>query len=639
MEDLKQNTPYINPVTQKQYLLQNVIPGEGATMIDTDTHEESIIPEKILKNPDPTKMPLKPVLQQTNQPMNTIGATMEHDINDIVGVDTSSTTDEIKEHLISDIQNSIESIIEDSQLLGVIDQQHSTGSPQADISSDIDNEIGGDKFSFEPSDEGTDDDKDVSAKDEKSSKKEEDESSGKKETGGEESDTSGDGNKKEDSDDKEEKPNKESSKINPLLSTVKSFNIAPTRHGKMQNWLDFRQHLKTKSQVEAEKKAETQAKKVSLTKNAEKDIGFAPDERKAGPSGHATVNNIPMTINPGEKNKSISMSEFPKDHKPEEDYYGTVTMKEMDENQVANREKFNNEQRRLVPQMTVREYRDLHNGGKEQDYLEKGKGLEQERESVKPEKNTQYDIEKEAIARSLGLVSFSADDTTLPPDAPPGTKLPIKEGPIQHKPIKTAPKIDEYREPAIFEPAAGKVKEAITKLSQSATQLRNLQDSLSAEIKPLQDQIMKIQMEKNPDILKAQDSVKTYLEMLYKQLGDTADKVVYFGNEIWARISRYKEIKPAVTVQQVLVELDKTNAVAAEVVRKVQKMLESQQGGSTNERLLYEFPVAKDQEKRLKPEASLIVFAAGSSLVSQIASILADLASIDMNLSLILAQA
>ena len=602
MDELKPNTTYINPQTQQQYTLKQTVPGTGTYVVNQQTHQEEVIPENVMKNPDPNSVPLKPVLQtnpqQVTTPMTTsnMRSKMANEIDNLVNDNGSGDTDamveQVQQHLMEDIQNSVESIVEDATLLGQIAKEPSDSKVQNSMPSAIDS-VMGDTEGEAHSDNKVDDKADDKV------------------------------------DDKPDNKEKELPKASKNLGSFKKP-IQP-KVVVAKRWDEIRSGLKTRDQEAFEKRQAQHVQNAGLQKEA-KDIGFSPDKREAGPSGHATVNNIPMTINPSEKDKVIGLTEFPKDHKRDDDFFANTTMKEMDEAQVANREKFDNESRMFVRNMTIRQYRALHSGDKEElESVEENRGINNPRGYVKPEKSEQYDhkdVEKKAIAQSLGLTSFS--DVTGP--ELPSEASDIGTGPIQHKQLKTAPKNNAYTEPALVDPASGKVKEGLNKLHQATIHLSELKEKMKQELDPLEKQINEVRQKYTPDMNKDNALVKSYVEMVYNHLGQTVNGIVHWGGKVWAHVRNFETIKPAVTVPQVLVQLDKTNELAAKIVRDIVAVLESEQGGTVVNRTLYEFPPSKDLQTRLKPEASLILHIASESLVHRLAQILLDLATLDAEL-------
>ena len=602
MDELKPNTTYINPQTQQQYTLKQTVPGTGTYVVNQQTHQEEVIPENVMKNPDPNSVPLKPVLQtnpqQVTTPMTTsnMRSKMANEIDNLVNDNGSGDTDamveQVQQHLMEDIQNSVESIVEDATLLGQIAKEPSDSKVQNSMPSAIDS-VMGDTEGEAHSDNKVDDKADDKV------------------------------------DDKPDNKEKELPKASKNLGSFKKP-IQP-KVVVAKRWDEIRSGLKTRDQEAFEKRQAQHVQNAGLQKEA-KDIGFSPDKREAGPSGHATVNNIPMTINPSEKDKVIGLTEFPKDHKRDDDFFANTTMKEMDEAQVANREKFDNEGRMFMRNMTIRQYRALHSGDKEElEAVEENRGINNPRGYVKPEKSEQYDhkdVEKKAIAQSLGLTSFS--DVTGP--ELPSEASDIGTGPIQHKQLKTAPKNNAYTEPALVDPASGKVKEGLNKLHQATIHLSELKEKMKQELDPLEKQINEVRQKYTPDMKKDNALVQSYVEMVYNHLGQTVNGIVHWGGKVWAHVRNFETIKPAVTVPQVLVQLDKTNELAAKIVRDIVAVLESEQGGTVVNRTLYEFPPSKDLQTRLKPEASLILHIASESLVHRLAQILLDLATLDAEL-------
>jgi len=589
---LQPNTQYYNPSDGKQYLFKQLNPDGSAVMINPQTQEESVLPSTDVQeqqlNSGGQSTGLKPVMKTTTNRRNV----MANDIDKIVNDDeshgnASAIVEKVQDHLLSDIEQEIQ------------EMQRAEQGIEGDINEMVEdanlfNELAGEHH--KPTDMITS----VKVPD-------------------------GVETKHVEHPENLMKPDDDDYAINyggrpaedvvkgaiPILASTKAPVQVVSKH---IPWMEYRKKITTVGQVERLKKDAHHLKKVGLTP-VTKDLTFHPDKRDVVDSGHSIVNNIPVSSPPKEKDMTIGMTEFPKDQK-RDDSVGldtgkgyNIPMKAMDENQVANREKFNNEQRQYMDRMTIRQYRELlgGTGNKEVKAIEKGKGIQPEREPVKPEANNQYSVEKTAIAQAVGLVSLAEIefdyrkkkvDPTIPSDKP-----------VEHKPTQKAPVLKEYVEPGIIQPASKEIQLFLDSFMQHYQRLQTLKDALATALAPHQKEMADISTQHMPAITEEEKLLKDALEMAYKAISVTEDSLVHYREELWAALSRTKTLQPAVTVAQVIAEAQLIDQHLAEEIDKLAKKVGEKGQSKVRERFLYEYPPSQSHEKRMKPQSSLLAIA------------------------------
>ena len=609
------NQEYTNTADGQIYSIKQVVPGQGTIFVNKNTQQESMVPENQMNamqqtNQSPGQGPvpgLKPVLRTSHRRNAMIELDEKHPTTE--HGDTVELANKVQDHLMDDIDSAIEQVNTEAQ----------------GIDGDINHMV-----------------EDAGLFNDLAVEKPEDPTkaiTGIDIPGGAHTDTLPQ-NDIENLDEKLNSPEVGDS-LHPLSEFPKKF-MASTRpmlkvESKHKSWKEIRAAMPKFGPSTFEERQMVHLASSGLPVKLAKDIGFSPDKRDVGDSGHAKVNNIPVTSPPKEKDKVIGITEFPKGEK-RDDSVGldtgkgyNITMKEMDENQVANREKFDNEQRQMITHMTIREFRDLMTGNapakKERDAIEKGKGIQQERQPVKPEEHELYDVEKKAILHMVGLVSFADIDL----GAVPEKKNPVTPVTLDVK--KTAPKSDSYTEPALIPPAKGKEKEAITKLLATQEELTQLKENLKASLKPHMESIQREQTERGPGIKTKEELLQSYIEMAYNQIDATSEKVVYYAKTIWARLQSQEVTKPQITVAQIVDEALKIDEELARQITEIKERLEAAQGGEFTKRRLYEFPVTPSTEKKLAPEASIrLVSSLHENIVAAIAQFVAGLAQIDADI-------
>jgi hypothetical protein len=584
-QTLQPNTQYFNPSDGKTYLMKQVDPsGKGTVMVDSQSQEEVLLPNPSMQEVQQNNgaQSLKPIMKTQTQ---TLGVSMANDNDQIVngsdagiehvadiaagapGVEAGPV---VQDPLMTDIDQTIEQIDMDAQ----------------GIDGDIDNIVENEQLL----------NSDVNAVPTSS-------------------------------------PDvlgmpvvEEVQPQDPAPLFPASTEMPPTVMTSSKRWADIRRTLTTRGVLDFRGRQLAHLKNAGLGHLAA-DLGFAPEARTPDPSGHSKQG-VPLTGPPAEKNMEIGLTEFPKDQDrdssvgldTEKGY--NIRMKDMDEKQVAEREKFDNEQRQYSTVMTIRQLRLLLDGGKNKEVsaIESGKGVQPERQPVKAETNDQYEVEKRAIALAVGLrataIDFGRDLSkfrgAMPPDEPVGgapveDSPPPKDAPVVHKPTETAPKVNEYTEPGIIPAATNKMKVFLSKFSQHYTKLEELKDQLRSATMPHQQKIVEEQGKVMPAISEQEKLMKEALEMAFSEIAATAESVAHYQDELWAAVSRTKTIQPAVTIPQIIAEAKLIDQHLAEQIQKLTALVGEKGQSKLRERFLYEFPPSKSHEIRMAPEASMVV--------------------------------
>ncbi len=329
-----------------------------------------------------------------------------------------------------------------------------------------------------------------------------------------------------------------------------------------QDWANIRKGLKTKSQLNKESA----------------DIGYNSSGPKKDKTGH-DVSGVPFS----EEGKiEVGMTEFPKDqdkNKSNEEGKGyKIDFKKMDENQVEEREQFDNKQRLQIPSLPWKELRDMV-GGKE------------------PKENLGLNAtEASALEKVIGITKTAEGE-----EEPKASeeKEPV-ELPIQHKPLKTAPKIKEYEEPTVIQPAEGKLKEVITKWHGVQSEIVTIKEQMQKKIAPLQQAVSEASAPFQEQQGKLTKELSTYLNLVYSKLGETEDKVAAYEDTILARLERQIETGGKISLDELLSELQKNLPEIHAKVAELKQQMEEAKIQPAIERFLYEYPKSKVQEKKVK---------------------------------------
>jgi hypothetical protein len=562
------NTQYFNPADGKTYTMKQQDPsGKGTVMVDTQTQEEQLLPNPSMQEVQMNngQQTLKPIMKT-----QTLGVTMAHDIDRMVngepmedqtgvsGVSDAGVSPVVDDPFKSDIDAAIDQIDLESQ----------------GVDGDID-DIMRDAHPFH---------------------------------GVESPSTGVDGLAIRDGGPPAGSMPPEDARLTPghpyMASTVAPLKVESTS----KRWSAIRAGLTTKGLQSFKERQFIHLKNAGLSHRA-KDLGFSPDSREPEPSGHSD-HGVPISGPPAEKNMEIGLTEFPKDQDRDAsvgldtDKGYNISMKEMDEKQVADREKFDNEHRQYMGAMTIRQLRALFKGNNDKEVvgIEKGRGLQPERQPVKPDVDDLYAVEKKAIALAVGLRSTAME--LAPPEPAPEGPIP-KDAPVVHKPSQKAPSLEQYHEPGVVPAASKMLKILLNKFMRHYQTLEELNSQLRDIVAPYQKSIVEERAKMMPAITEEAKGVQETAEMLYTEISKTEDGIVHYVDEIWAVVSRDKVISPAVTVPQIIAALDLSDKHMADKVRELARVLSEHGESRLRERFIYEFPPSKSLEKRMTPESSL----------------------------------
>lgn len=564
------NTQYFNPQDGRTYNVKQEDPsGKGTIMVDAQTQEEQLLPNPSMQEVQMNNgaQSLKPIMKT-----QTLGATMANDIDTIVNGDAdegrlSQTSPEevlpeVQDFLKQDIDHAIQEV-----------DRHAQGI-DGDIQEIVDNAEMFNAVAPAVGDESATVIDSVQLPDGQIRTK--------------------------------DIPLDEDAAREPSFAS----HVAPPKvQTTPKRWEAIRAGLKTQGELDFNARQLVHLRNAGLAHRAA-ELGFAPDKREADDSGHS-AQGIPISGPPKEKNEPIGLTEFPKGEK-RDDSVGldtskgyNIPMKEMDEAQVANREKFDNEQRQYLSMMTIRQLRELFNkDNKAIDAVERGKGLQQIREPGKVEDNPLYDgIEQKAIARAVGLQAVAIELAT-PSQEDIDAPAP-KQAPVTHKPLKKAPGVEGYEEPGVIQPAPKEIRVHLDNFEQHYQRLQELKDQLAKAMKPHQDALMSEQVKGLPGIQAQTKLMTEALDMLYQAIASTQDGLVHYHEELWAAVSREKRVTPAVTVPQVVAAAKLVDQRLAEKIEELAKAVQDQGSSLIEERTLYEFPPSKEHLKRMQPEAGL----------------------------------
>jgi hypothetical protein len=334
-----------------------------------------------------------------------------------------------------------------------------------------------------------------------------------------------------------------------------------------QDWATLRKGMKTKSQLEKEAK----------------DIGYDAKGPQKDKTGH-DASGVPFAE---EKEITIGLTEFPKDQKKEDSNKEgkgyKIPFKKMDENQVEEREQFDNKQRLHIPSLQWKDLMKMVDGEKPDENL----GLNH--------------VEKTALLKAIGMRREAADDAPVEEDKTP-------ELPIQHKDIKTAPKIKEFTEPAAIEPSGGKLKEAITKWNQVKKEIASIKSDMENKVAPLRQAVSDASAPFVEQQGKLAKELQTYMELVWSKLGETEDRVAAYEDTILARVERQIETGGKASLPELLAEVEKKAPEILAKLNELKQQLDASKMQHAVERLLYEYPVSKSHEKKVKASTDSFSF-------------------------------
>lgn len=307
----------------------------------------------------------------------------------------------------------------------------------------------------------------------------------------------------------------------------------------------------------------------SLKKKA--DIGFSPQKPQKDETGHDKYHNIPFSE---DRDITVGVDEFPVDEKketssghpndPKKQKGYRIPFKEMDENQVKNRERFNNQDLLHLRSTPVREL-DIY----------------------------KKELEKEAVLNLVGLRKKADDD------------LEDYEQDVTYKDYKKAP--PGFPEPPTIEKSQGGVSEMITKFKNLQEDIKTLQASIDEKKKPFLEEQKKFQERMNTslsplteDLKSQQNLLQKYFGRLWKRLDDAKDKIVWYENSIIGNWEQSKvEAKPA-SLAEILKKAEEVEPELVQSIEKIKALIENERTNNIISKVLVEYPVSKVQEPKLK---------------------------------------
>jgi len=274
----------------------------------------------------------------------------------------------------------------------------------------------------------------------------------------------------------------------------------------------------------------------------------------------------------------IGMTDFPDFTKPIQEAQAEI---------IKDREHFTNEDKLPVYNMRrneLKKYMDDEKGG------EKNYGLSEEARGDKDFKNPDPFRKKSSTDEDIAnaLINKTAADEE--------EKVDVR--PIQYKPQKRAPGLEEFKEPEVIPEAEGKAKEAITKFRKVQADIEQTRKQLQEAIAPIQKQLMDTQKPFQEDLVKKQESFSSYLEMIYTQLGETKDKIAAYGDKILAIVERGKRETKSPTIAQLLKRLEEVEPEVFTAVQNVKEAMENEHVSNVLERYLYDYDISKEHEKK-----------------------------------------
>lgn len=357
------------------------------------------------------------------------------------------------------------------------------------------------------------------------------------------------------------------------------------------SWNETRRKLAADRSLVKEASAKAASQEVDITKESRqaralRELGYDPQKFEKNESGHDKFHNVPGAE---EKDIHVGMDEFPYGQK-RDDSTGLPTeaqkgyrqpFQEMDVNQVKNRETFPNIDKLRLPATPVEDL------------------------SIYDPKMVP-DIEKSAVLHEVSKIAAAGDEDFFVPEGEDPNEIPERD--VKFKPYMKAPSGRE--EPPVISPAAGGVKEMITKLKQSQANVVALQTEIKEKEAPLREALLQSQKalsESFPGeraaLAKEQKLVTNYLGRLWKRLDDVKDKIVWYETSIVANMEESKlQVKPA-TLAEVLKKAEEVQPEIVEAINKVKALIENERIQPVLEKTLVEYPISKVQQPKLKSSA------------------------------------
>ncbi len=372
--------------------------------------------------------------------------------------------------------------------------------------------------------------------------------------------------------------------IDKTLGKTTGFN--KTAHAKTmsKNWKMIRDEImKGEDDIKLSSMLSVSLDKMSRQARALHDIGYRAEKPQVDEKGRDKETGVPV----GEKKEiEVGLTEFPKEekrdtsvgHPLDSDKGYRVPFKDMDENQLNDREHFENEKKLHIRYTPVEDISVV-------DKKKKNYGLSE--------------LESEALQKVVGIVK-RADEVNekLPPESPQKQETPIDIREPQFKPYKKSP--PNYQEPQVIEEAKGGVSEAITKFKQVQKEIESLKAQIEEKRKPLMESIQSVTKPYTEDLTKAQDLANTYLKLIYNRLDELDDRIVWYEESIVGNMD-IQSIKAAPpSVAQII---NKVKDIAPEILEKLMKVkafLENENTKEVLERYVVEYPISKIQEPKIK---------------------------------------
>lgn len=303
--------------------------------------------------------------------------------------------------------------------------------------------------------------------------------------------------------------------------------------------------------------------------------GFSPLKNDANEAGRDKKTHIP-TKSSG--NVEIGMTDVTD--------YGEKPFREAEKEMVERREHFTNENKLGLRGLKRNELKTYIDGKDEKEYGLSEEGREGDFENPDPFRKKSSITDDDLAA---GLVVTAED---IPEEGN------VEERPIVHKDIKRAPGLEGWKEPETIDEASGKAKEAITKFRKVQDEIAATKKKLADKLAPIQKKMMDTQKPFQEDLKKQQESLTTYLEMIWNQLGEVDNKIAAYEDKIFAAVERSKEETAKVSLAQLLAKLEADQKDIYEAVMKTKEAMENEKVTSVLERFLYEYPVSKEHEKK-----------------------------------------
>jgi hypothetical protein len=317
------------------------------------------------------------------------------------------------------------------------------------------------------------------------------------------------------------------------------------------------------------------------------DLGFSPTKPNTDLTGHDKKTNIPVKET---KPIEVGMTEFPYDQDKntstgvESGKGYDIPFQEMNDNQVEEREYFNNMNKLPLQRMKREELKD---------YV--GDTKEEHNYGYSNQATTEQEETKFALLSAMGIEKLAEEETTGV-ETPEG---PI-EKPVQHKELKKAPGIEGYVEPEVIPEASGKVSEAITKFYNTQKEIDEAKRLLSEKRKPLEESLKEISKPFEEDIKGKTALLNSYMNMIYEQLLKSDTQISHYEKKIFAAYQQVKFTVPNVTLAQVLAKAGTIDLKLQEEIKKIKAMLENLNTQEVLEKTLYEYPVSKQHERKIQ---------------------------------------